>query len=264
MKDENNIDFKFREKVFPFVATIFLKVRNDATKTNIINQIVTDLHNNNISDLIQIDYLANYLDNPIGFIDGIIDYYRYLQIDFQHKTTQIIEKQAENESFETSKELENLRKVEIERFADKCNDIIDYCNGLKANYKPTQPKQSPSSKDNRKRNKKTFFDIFNENEQLQTIIKKAEEKGLLRFCPDAKKCYWLKAEQDLYLFAYNLNWEYKDYSNTYSVGLKDIYLIFTNENGKQFKNPRTAFKRYSLQHEKAIKDCFPNPQTPQF
>lgn len=106
---------------------------------------------------------------------------------------------------------------------------------------PTQ--QKAPSIDNRKRNKETFFDIFNENKLLQTIIKKAEKKGLLQFNPDGKS-YWLKAEQDFDFFCDQMKEKIPKVSK---VSIQRVFL--NSKTDKKFANPSGNNTNYTCKDD---------------
>ena len=131
--------------------------------------------------------------------------------------------------------------------------------------KPETPQSETSSKaeppeTSSKREKQTFFDILNNTQGLGKIIEEAQKSGLLEYNPNGQS-YWLKKEQDLYYFAYNIAGEYKDCGATMDM----IRLVFINPNTKKpYRNPRAAYNCYSLTCEEKMAKCFPNPKHPRY
>ena len=133
--------------------------------------------------------------------------------------------------------------------------------------KPTEPPQdnhpetsseAEPPETSSKQEKTTFIDILRKTPSLEKIIEEAQKQGLLQYNPNGIS-YWLKKEQDLYYFAHNLSYEYKDNGVTNEL----VKSFFFNPNKqKPFNNLRTAFKKNNLTCENLMENLFPHPQHP--
>lgn len=154
---------------------------------------------------------------------------------------------------------------DYERHGRNKQDFEERLRLKKPTATPETPKAETSSKaeppeTSSKREKQMFFDILNKTQGLGKIIDEAQKSGLLEYNPDGQS-YWLKKEQDLYYFAYNIAGKYKDCGAT----MEKIRLFFINPNTKKpYGNPRAAYNCHNLTCEEKMAKCFPNPKHPRY
>lgn len=266
---DNTKDFRPQfYNILAYSYPIFFKKKNDEEAIKRLSFILADFHNGNIPQLCFIDYFISFFDSDkmrAKFLCELIAYYKFLSQDWIHQSAKFCLEYSRNNDVDvaTDEAIEAYRKTTIERLTDTCNSVIDYCNQLKTKYETPQAETSSKAEPpetSSKREKLTFFDILNNTQGLGKIIEEAQKSGLLEYNPDGQS-YWLKKEQDLYYFAYNIAGEYKDCGAT----MEKIRLFFINPNTKKpYGNPRAAYNCHNLTCEEKMAKCFPNPKHPRY